>query len=1086
MDPIRSHPAVSLQKGVRVIRILADGANEQGDILTRLASDVFFTLGYADWQLNIQMTGRELDLVASHRYEPREVVAEFKSGAVPAGGADINKFVGALDAQRRRADGRSVQGYFVSLAGFRASALAQERELDEARVVLLDGRKVIEELIDGRIVVSPVRAIIAAQEIVRAPTLTPEEECDLIGHRLGWVWAVYFGSDDGRAVCLIHADGTPLPLPTAMEIAGTGSRNPFAGLRILNREGSVAPTEAIRRIYLSYLASEFGGLTLEGMPVDENVGSRRFNIESLYVPLKLIDAHAVAASAVDAEAVVGELAEEVAPASPFPSDLPQRAGRLNRDIGIGVGEAMERHRHLAVLGSPGSGKTTLLKRVAVAYADPERLTRSTDGLVKQQWLPVVVKCRQLGVQAARSPILSVIGDQADLAEMPELRDEFIDMVTRELRQGRLLLLVDGLDEIADPRDRARFVSQLRTFVGIYPTCQLIVTSRDAGFRSVAASVGAVCHPVRVADFSDEAIRSLVFAWHSEVAGNGERARTAAERLTAAIIGTDRLRSLAANPMLLTTLLLVQRWMGELPRRRSVLYDKAIEVLLTTWNIEGHEPLEKNEAIPQLAYTAFAMMTAGKTSVTLDELVGLLAEARRELPETLGYTRMPIHEFVNRVEDRSSLMTRTGHEFVNGKLMPIYEFRHLTFQEYLAAVAVTEGWLDARLRDQSVGAILGPHLTISRWQEIVVLSAVLGGRRASEIVTRLIDKIRFELRDPEDGRVDFNDPHIEQGPSLERADVLRINLLGCLRDEASLAPELARIAIESCVGTWQKRLIHGVSFGRALHGGRYDRLARDVAFAHLDPADPFFYAFTSVLGEFGFRDRDRERDGTTTDDWIAARLSRDDDESIFLALATLKFVSGFPLRFTCERSIRMIVEHLLRRPIRQDARTMLSVGVLSSVSTRFPSMPVPVVNELQVRLVQLWMASGDLVFTRSVLWALTSTPLIGSWNLDEAEKMRYLAFAVRQADETGRNRDERRQGSLVIRRYVQSHETWPAMVGEVSAQIGPELEAEDSFVLRLLDSLGNEGRAQLRRLRPGVYDDPWEALLPPISGLDNGA
>jgi hypothetical protein len=114
-----------------------------------------------------------------------------------------------------------------------------------------------------------------------------------------------------------------------------------------------------------------------------------------------------------------------------------------------------------------------------------------------------------------------------------------------------------------------------------------------------------------------------------------------------------------------------------------------------------------------------------------------------------------------------------------------------------------------------------------------------------------------------------------------------------------------------------------------------------------------------------------------------------------------------------------------------------------------------------------MASADIVFTRSVLWALTSTPLIGSWNLGEGEKATLLAFAARQTDRTGRNREERRQGCLVIRRYAQPDEMWPAMVREVAAEIGPELDPEDSFSLRLLDSLGDEGQAQLRRLRPDV-------------------
>jgi len=338
-----------------------------------------------------------------------------------------------------------------------------------------------------------------------------------------------------------------------------------------------------------------------------------------------------------------------------------------------------------------------------------------------------------------------------------------------------------------------------------------------------------------------------------------------------------------------------------------------------------------------------------------------------------------------------------------------------------------------------------------------------------------------------GDADLTSAEVAPKPRLERADVLCLNLLGCLRDEAPLAPELARLAIEVWVQASHSWLMVGDSLGYALHGGRYDKLARDIAFDHLDPADPHFYAFAAVLGGLGFLDRNDEGDDLTTDDWIAARLSRDDDESQFLALATLRTAASYPLRLPCPRSVRMVVESLLSGSLRQDTRTLLGVRALSSLSKAFPPMPVPMINELQVRLVQLWMRTEDLMPARAVLWALTSTPLVGSWDLDEVGKARYLAFAERQADAAGRNREERRHGSFLIRRYLQPHETWPALVREIAGGIGPDLDGEDSFLLDLLGSLGDEGQAQLRRLRPGVYDDPWADLpAPPISGLGDGA
>jgi predicted NACHT family NTPase len=68
-----------------------------------------------------------------------------------------------------------------------------------------------------------------------------------------------------------------------------------------------------------------------------------------------------------------------------------------------------------------------------------------------------------------------------------------------------------------------------------------------------------------------------------------------------------IRTLVENPRLLTTLLVVKRYVRELPRSRTALYREAIRVLVRTWNLEGYDPLDEDEALAQLSYVACAMM-----------------------------------------------------------------------------------------------------------------------------------------------------------------------------------------------------------------------------------------------------------------------------------------------------------------------------------------------------------------------------------------------------------------------------------------------------------------------------------------------
>src|SRR5229473_7342667 len=99
------------------IRILEEDNNRRGDLFGRLMADLFVALGYEQPRLNIHKSGRELDLDADHRLEPRRAIGECKATGETVGGGEVNKFVGALDAEL--SEGPPITGYFISLSGFK-------------------------------------------------------------------------------------------------------------------------------------------------------------------------------------------------------------------------------------------------------------------------------------------------------------------------------------------------------------------------------------------------------------------------------------------------------------------------------------------------------------------------------------------------------------------------------------------------------------------------------------------------------------------------------------------------------------------------------------------------------------------------------------------------------------------------------------------------------------------------------------------------------------------------------------------------------------------------------------------------------
>ncbi|HEX9918852.1 MAG TPA: NACHT domain-containing protein, partial [Pyrinomonadaceae bacterium] len=387
------------------------------------------------------------------------------------------------------------------------------------------------------------------------------------------------------------------------------------------------------KAYQRYLTEECGYIQLDGLPADGDVGSRRLQLESLFVPLHL--------------------------------DINEQVKRQQ------VGAVLTDHPRLALLAAPGGGKSTLLKRLAVAYADPSRRERIADDLPERDWFPIFFRCRELR-ELARGSFAELIEALSAREPVRQHGATFRAHVDRALLDGRVLLLVDGLDEISDPGDRAAFVSTLRTAIQAYPGTALVATSREAGFRHVAAHLAAICTRATLSPFDAADIERLTVAWNREVVGDTEKVRADAEQLARTITANDRIRRLAINPLLLTTLLLVKRWVGSLPTRRAVLYGKAVEVLLMTWNTEGFAPIPEDEALPQLCYVASAMMQEGAQKVSRPRLAELLQEARDAMPTELGFVQGSVESFINRVEDRSSLLMMTGLDVEDGRLVEFFE------------------------------------------------------------------------------------------------------------------------------------------------------------------------------------------------------------------------------------------------------------------------------------------------------------------------------------------------------------------------------------------------------------------------------
>ena len=184
---------------------------------------------------------------------------------MPIGGDDLNKFAGVVDAEH---GGKNpVTGYFISLAGFKETAIEQEKQRRRTKLILLTGPQVVDELVSGRILIDKARATdLAGRNCATLGDLVLDPQADLLAHIRGWIWAIYYTQGKSRShFALIHADGTPLARALADEViaADRECHGSLYSLTCLNP----APTAGRIQIPLSWPPSRPIGSTLK-MNVD--------------------------------------------------------------------------------------------------------------------------------------------------------------------------------------------------------------------------------------------------------------------------------------------------------------------------------------------------------------------------------------------------------------------------------------------------------------------------------------------------------------------------------------------------------------------------------------------------------------------------------------------------------------------------------------------------------------------------------------------------------------------------------------------------------------------------------------------------
>jgi len=412
------------------------------------------------------------------------------------------------------------------------------------------------------------------------------------------------------------------------------------------------------------------------------------------------------------------------------SEAVEEAGRISQDIDLD--DVLALGNRLVITGAPGCGKTTVLLHIAWALAkailDGSDLANDKLGLDRPLPLPIFIPLaayarhvRDLrnkpGVSAREGTLSAFIShylihNDADF----DLPDDFFVQL---LRDGRsVIVLLDGLDEVANEDERAVVRQAVESLVHGRTDMRVLVTCRTAAYRGQTA-LGGDFRDATVRSLDTDRVREIVRKFYGFVyAGEPKQADRDTDELLRGVEQLEAQRKrrggadapLISTPLMVRLLLIVHYSYRHMPEQRAELFMKAAQTMIqldylpdvgvqqSLKQAVGNGWTDQYEMAQHLAFYMHSRGEGQGREIEEDDLrAAFTGTPYAPWAEALiGYTR-----------NRGGLLEER---------LGAYRFMHLGFQEFLSARYLVE----ERGVDAAIAFLADGRLSDSWWREVALL------------------------------------------------------------------------------------------------------------------------------------------------------------------------------------------------------------------------------------------------------------------------------------------------------------------------------------------------------------------------------
>ncbi|HEY3252139.1 MAG TPA: NACHT domain-containing protein [Ignavibacteria bacterium] len=332
-----------------------------------------------------------------------------------------------------------------------------------------------------------------------------------------------------------------------------------------------------------------------------------------------------------------------------------------------------KHNLMLILGDAGTGKSTILRRLTYILAK-----KGVNDL-NLYTIPILIRAIEIAKQIHAKSLLDICVDETCRLTNSSKPSFSAD----DLKSGRVILLIDALDEVSKEENKSLIVNSLLSFNEVYPDCKIILTSRE----------NPTLNKINLLNlFTTYYISSIGFKEVGKILKRFERSQSLSEDESKELLRRlQEIHGMELNPLLVSVFAMTSDYnKKDIPANITELFKKFTEVMLGRWDQDKglehqyHAPL-KDFLLKQIA---FELHKDGKTSMDLNQFKSIVAKDLASRGHSAD-----INVLTDEIINRSGLfrLTQDRIEFRHHLLQEFFAGRGVPNQEYLKIIIKEDWW-----------------------------------------------------------------------------------------------------------------------------------------------------------------------------------------------------------------------------------------------------------------------------------------------------------------------------------------------------------------------------------------------------------